>query len=146
MPTVRTVRAHREIQGERIFTNDLTVRNVVLTDHQEKLIEKLVGSGRYQNASEVLRSVGETPPGPPDPRNGLPIPVGAIRPGTVVVDMVYKPPITRLVEQARARGADAHGGLGMLLHQAALAFEIWTGQDPPLEAMSAAAVSELSHS
>jgi shikimate 5-dehydrogenase len=34
----------------------------------------------------------------------------------------------------------------MLLHQAALAFEIWTGREPPLEAMSAAAVSELSHS
>jgi antitoxin ParD1/3/4 len=30
-------------------------RNVVLTEHQEKLIESLVGSGRYQNASEVLR-------------------------------------------------------------------------------------------
>jgi shikimate dehydrogenase len=85
-------------------------------------------------------------PGVPDPRNGLPIPVDAIRPGTVLVDMVYKPPVTRLVDQARARGADAHGGLGMLLHQAALAFEIWTGQEPPLEAMSAAAVAELSHS
>jgi len=30
-------------------------RNVVLTDHQAELIEKLVDSGRYQNASEVLR-------------------------------------------------------------------------------------------
>ena len=33
----------------------MPTRNVVLTKHQEKLIEKLVGSGRYQNASEVLR-------------------------------------------------------------------------------------------
>ena len=33
----------------------MPTRNVVLTDHQEKLIDKLVGSGRYQNASEVLR-------------------------------------------------------------------------------------------
>lgn len=33
----------------------MPTRNVVLTEHQEKLIEKLVGSGRYQNASEVLR-------------------------------------------------------------------------------------------
>jgi len=33
----------------------MPTRNVVLTDHQEKLIEKLVESGRYQNASEVLR-------------------------------------------------------------------------------------------
>jgi antitoxin ParD1/3/4 len=33
----------------------MPTRNVVLTDHQEQLIEKLVGSGRYQNASEILR-------------------------------------------------------------------------------------------
>jgi antitoxin ParD1/3/4 len=33
----------------------MPTRNVVLTDHQEKIIDNLVGSGRYQNASEVLR-------------------------------------------------------------------------------------------
>lgn len=33
----------------------MPTRNVVLTDHQAELIEKLVDSGRYQNASEVLR-------------------------------------------------------------------------------------------
>jgi antitoxin ParD1/3/4 len=33
----------------------MPTRNVVLTKHQEKLIETLVDSGRYQNASEVLR-------------------------------------------------------------------------------------------
>lgn len=32
----------------------MPTRNIVLTDHQDKLIENLVGSGRYQNASEVL--------------------------------------------------------------------------------------------
>ena len=33
----------------------MPTRNVVLTDHQERLIENLVESGRYQNASEILR-------------------------------------------------------------------------------------------
>ena len=33
----------------------MPTRNVVLTDHQARLVEKLVSSGRYQNASEVLR-------------------------------------------------------------------------------------------
>ncbi len=33
----------------------MPTRNVVLTDHQAAMIERLVGSGRYQNASEVLR-------------------------------------------------------------------------------------------
>lgn len=34
----------------------MATRNVVLTDHQEKLVNDLVSSGRYQNASEVLRA------------------------------------------------------------------------------------------
>lgn len=33
----------------------MPTRNVVLTEHHEKLLERLVSSGRYQNASEVLR-------------------------------------------------------------------------------------------
>lgn len=71
------------------------------------------------------------------------IPTGSISPDAVVVDLVYKPPVTPLIQAARERGAVAHSGLGMLLNQAALAFEIWTGIQPPLEAMSAAALMEL---
>lgn len=37
------------------MVNAMPTRNVVLTDHQAKLVEQLVESGRYQNASEVLR-------------------------------------------------------------------------------------------
>ncbi|MEX2586506.1 MAG: shikimate dehydrogenase [Actinomycetota bacterium] len=67
----------------------------------------------------------------------------AISEHAVVVDLVYRPPVTPLVEAARAKGAVAHSGLGMLLHQAALAFEIWTGTEAPMDAMSAAALSEM---
>ena len=37
----------------------------------------------------------------------------------------------------------AANGLGMLIHQAAHAFRLWTGEDPPLEVMSAAALADL---
>ncbi|HEY8201056.1 MAG TPA: shikimate dehydrogenase [Actinomycetota bacterium] len=113
------------------------------SDQREREASIVAASDLIVNATPVGQ-IAAVPSA--DAEDRPPIPVEAIRPGTVVVDMVYKPPVTRLVEEARARGADAHGGLGMLLHQAALAFEIWTGQDPPLEAMSAAAVSALSHS
>ena len=63
----------------------------------------------------------------------------------LVVDLVYSPPITPTIRAARAAGAHAIGGLGMLVHQAALAFTLWTGQDAPLPAMSAAAISALAH-
>jgi shikimate dehydrogenase len=62
------------------------------------------------------------------------------RAGQVVVDLVYDPPRTPLVAAARAGGAGAWGGIGMLVHQAAGALRVWTGREPPLEAMSAAAV------
>lgn len=65
------------------------------------------------------------------------------RPGQLVVDLVYSPPSTRLVERARAGGADAWGGLGMLIHQAAASFQIWTGSPPSLDALSVAALRAI---
>jgi shikimate dehydrogenase len=71
------------------------------------------------------------------------IPVESIRPGAVVVDLVYHPLETPLVQAASRAGARAYGGLGMLVHQAALAFEIFTGRSAPLEAMWAGARAAL---
>ncbi len=62
--------------------------------------------------------------------------------GQVVVDLVYQPRITRLLETAHSRGATAVGGVGMLVHQAAIAFKLWTGEEAPLQAMWDAVSSE----
>jgi shikimate dehydrogenase len=64
-----------------------------------------------------------------------------LRAGQVVVDLVYHPMRTPLLAAAEAAGATAVGGLGMLVHQAALAFERWTGVSAPIDAMRAAAAS-----
>jgi shikimate dehydrogenase len=74
----------------------------------------------------------------------LPIDPRLLHRGHVVVDLVYHPLRTPLLRAARERGAVSVTGLGMLIHQAAHAFRLWTGEDPPLEAMSAAAVAALS--
>jgi shikimate dehydrogenase len=60
-------------------------------------------------------------------------------PGQVLVDLVYHPATTSLMEEARRHGATAVNGVGMLVHQAGLAFKLWTGEDAPLAAMRAAA-------
>ncbi len=52
-----------------------------------------------------------------------------------VYDLVYTPPITELIHRARQRGIPAFNGLGMLVEQAALAFEIWTGLPASRDAM-----------
>jgi shikimate dehydrogenase len=71
---------------------------------------------------------------------GEPSPVDAARlhEGQFVFDTVY-PADTPLLLQARARGVRAAGGLGMLVHQGALSFALWTGITPPVEVMRAAA-------
>ncbi len=58
--------------------------------------------------------------------------------GQFVFDTVY-PAETPLVTEARASGLRAAGGLGMLVHQGALSFSLWTGATPPLDVMRAAA-------
>jgi shikimate dehydrogenase len=60
-----------------------------------------------------------------------------------VYDLVYNPAKTQLLAQAAAAGAAAIGGLGMLVHQGALAFELWTGQAPPTDVMRVAAERAL---
>jgi len=49
---------------------------------------------------------------------------------TMIYDLVYNPRETKLVRDARAQGLAATTGLGMLVEQAALAFELWTGHHP----------------
>jgi shikimate dehydrogenase len=61
--------------------------------------------------------------------------------GQFVFDTVY-PADTPLLVEARARGLRSAGGFGMLVHQGALAFSLWTGVAPPLDAMRAAASTD----
>lgn len=74
--------------------------------------------------------------GGPDPA-GSPIPAAALHEGQIVVDIVYQPVRTPLLIAAEAAGAKTGGGIGMLVHQAALAFRHWTGHEPPIETMAA---------
>ena len=61
----------------------------------------------------------------------------------LVLDIVYKPLHTRLMEQAEAVGARVLNGLGMLVFQGARALEIWTGEKAPVEVMKQAALERF---
>jgi shikimate dehydrogenase len=69
-----------------------------------------------------------------------PSPVAAhlLAPHLFVYDTVYAPSQTPFVAAARAAGARAAHGLSMLLHQGALAFQIWCEREAPVAAMRAA--------
>ena len=57
----------------------------------------------------------------------------------LVYDLVYNPPETPLLGEAKKAGARTLGGLPMLVHQGAASFRLWTGKEPPVEVMMKAA-------
>ena len=88
----------------------------------------------YDAVSSADVLVNATPLGmkPDDP---LPIEAEHIRSGSVVFDAVYNPAETKLLAAAARKECKAIGGLGMLAHQGARSFEIWTGVAPDVELM-----------
>ena len=66
------------------------------------------------------------------------LPPEAFGEGQCVFDLIYMYPETTFLSTARKAGAQIANGLGMLLHQGARAFEIWTGVQPSISAMRTA--------
>jgi shikimate dehydrogenase len=67
-----------------------------------------------------------------------PVPASALLADSLVMDVVYDPEDTRLLRDARARGADTITGKWMLVYQAAEQFREWTGREAPLDVMARA--------
>ncbi|CAB4244709.1 Shikimate dehydrogenase (NADP(+)) [Methylacidimicrobium sp. AP8] len=102
--------------------------------------EKAALAEAAANADLIVSSVAEDPlflqdPGFLDRLFG---------PKNFVLDLRYWPTKLPLLEAARERGARAANGLGMLLHQAALAFELWTSTPAPISVMREALVAVTS--
>jgi len=114
-----TLAARRLEQAEELaqsFTNyELQVAN--FTNFQPSTCDLLVNT---------------TPVGMSPNTDQSPLPENATLPvDGIVYDLVYNPRETKLVRDARSQGLRASTSLGMLIEQAALAFEIWTGLNPP---------------
>jgi len=121
------------------------------TPARAEVAAALAGSaGRTGTAADVAGAelvVQATPVGmaarAADDGDTLPVDPDALHAGQVVADLVYLPLQTPILRAAAARGATSVGGLGMLVHQAALALERWTERAVPVEAMWAAAEAHL---
>jgi shikimate dehydrogenase len=75
--------------------------------------------------------------------DATPVPAAALHGGLAVLDAVYTPVETRLLRDAASAGATTVDGAWMLLYQGVAAFERWTGQDAPVDAMNDALRSRL---
>jgi shikimate dehydrogenase len=85
--------------------------------------------------SNVSLIVNTTPVGMAPDIDSSPWPINVPLPQAAVYDIVYNPRETKLVREACSQGLSAATGLGMLVAQAALAFEVWTGHKPPREVL-----------
>jgi 3-dehydroquinate dehydratase/shikimate dehydrogenase len=82
--------------------------------------------------------VNGTPVGMSPKIEDTPFPAESLRAGQVVFDTIYVPEHTRLLQEAAKAGCETITGVDMFLHQAAIQFELFTGEAAPLEAMTAA--------
>lgn len=63
------------------------------------------------------------------------VPFNLLNRGHVAVDLIYNPDRTAFMKLCEAAGCRVFNGIGMLLHQGVMAFELWTGRTPPLDVM-----------
>jgi shikimate dehydrogenase len=89
----------------------------------ESLADATARAGLIINTTS-LGLKGETIPG---------LDLSRAREGAAVYDLIYNPAQTPLLSAARARGLAASNGLGMLVRQGAVSFELWTGHSPSVE-------------
>ncbi len=95
-----------------------------------------------QYPADIL--INATPVGMEPQSGDIPIDPNHLPRFQVVMDIVYKPLKTRLLQEAEARGCQVIDGLRMLIHQATEQFTLWTGRPAPLEIMASTAYGILS--
>lgn len=72
-----------------------------------------------------------------------PLDLKAVNHNAVICDIVYNPVKTRLLKEAEQKGFKTVGGVGMLVHQGAISFRLFTGHEAPLQVMREAVLKGL---
>lgn len=76
-------------------------------------------------------------------KNGMTLDPNGITEGAIVADIIYNPLETEFLRNAREAGGKTTNGIGMFVHQGALAFELWTGIYPDTKKMIQSITNEL---
>lgn len=94
-----------------------------------KVVDWVKAGNMLDGAVTVVNSSSLGMVGKPEMR----VPLDGLSPNAVVTDLVYTPLETRLLKHAKSIGCTTVDGLGMLIYQAAPAFERWFGQRPEVD-------------
>lgn len=114
-----------------VLTKTLVTQTPLTSCHTDELAPDSLFE--IDGAIQVL--INATPVGPNQPDERLPLDLDGLGKDTIVADVVFNPPNTWLIKEAQARGCRTVDGLTLLVEQAALAFEIWTGAAADRQAM-----------
>ncbi len=124
----------------------VTSRNVSKSERVAALAGHVgrVGSITESDRADVI--INATPIGMQGTGNegNTPLPIDSIHRGQTIVDLIYHPLETELLKNASSIGARTINGIGMLVHQAALQYTLWTQKDAPLEIMQSAVIQKIS--
>lgn len=107
----------------------------LLRDKLKLNSQAIAWEGDFQAPSDVDIVVNATSIGLGDAEARVPLDLTSLPKAALVADVVFNPPRTRLLVEAGERGQRTLDGLGMLVNQAAIAFQIWTGIEPEAAVM-----------
>lgn len=130
---------------EIVLLNRTLIRSVELADHlHEKFPDLALGINAWDALSDAELVINATSVGMAPKANESPLPHNAVLARhAIVFDLVYNPPATKFLQDAKKGGARVIGGLEMLIYQGARAFELWTGERAPIRVMRDAATQAL---
>ena len=121
-------------------------RNASKSRKAASLAGQVGRSGSLSEAKRVDVIINATPIGMRGAGNEdqLPLPVEAMHKGQIIVDLIYHPLQTEFLKNASRIGARTMNGIGMLIHQAALQYTLWTNKEAPLDVMQDAVIQQIS--
>ncbi len=108
-----------KMRFDNLKTADLFPPDLIEIFHSSKLIVNSTSVGMFPDVDDSPTNLKES-----------------FHKDQLVFDMIYNPTETKLLKLAKQQGAASLGGLKMLVHQAAKSFELWTGEEPPVEKLS----------
>jgi shikimate dehydrogenase len=137
--------------GELVILNRTLIKAQTLVDnlsaHQGRRPKVRADELNSKNVSKELKDadilVNATSVGMRPQESLSPVDPSLLRSDLVVFDMVYEPLETKLLAEAKRKGATTVNGLSMLVFQGAVSFKIWTGVKAPIEVMMNAVMEEL---
>jgi shikimate dehydrogenase len=138
----RAISYYLSEKASRLYLFDIDDNKVKrLADDLSRIRKNVSLKDNLKTLNAVDIVVNATPLGLKE-SDPYPVDIALISPDMVVCDLIYKQ--THLLAAASQKGCKTLDGLGMLLHQGVLAFEIWTGIKPPVDVMRDALLASRS--